>query len=172
MSRRFALDQNFPVPILNALRDYVGDAELVSVRDTDARLMTVEDWELLLWLHQRGEWDGLVTTDSGMLTLPHELSILVQTKLTLVVAEATGHDPLKATGLVLTHLPRICQLTTPQKAQVWALRATTQGHRDPWEHLALIAKRAGKATGEIFAHHRLSSADLRRDPLQPRTRSS
>lgn len=170
MSRRFALDQNFPVPILNALRDYVGDTELVSVRDIDARLATIEDSELLLWLHQRGDWDGLVTTDSGMLKLPRELSTLIQTKLTLVIAEATGHDPLKATGLVLTHLPRICQLTTPSKAQVWALSATTRPHREPWEYLGLIAKRARSSTGELFDRHKLSSTELRRDPLRPRAR--
>jgi hypothetical protein len=51
----------------------------------------------LLALHQRPEpWDGLITTDSAILNQGPELVALIQTNLTLVVALASGHDPVKA----------------------------------------------------------------------------
>ncbi len=106
--RLFALDQNFPQPIVSALSEFMAEAELVALADIDARLADLDDWEVLLALHHHErEWDGLLTTDTGMLSLPRELAVLMQTRLTLVVAHAAGHDPLKATGLVLTYLPWI-----------------------------------------------------------------
>jgi hypothetical protein len=113
VSRRlFALDQNFPQPIVEALRSYMEEAELVSLASIDARLTDIDDWELLLALHHHDRpWDGLITTDTGMLSLARELAVLMQTGLTLFVAEAAGHDPLRATGLVLTYLPWVAAHT-------------------------------------------------------------
>jgi hypothetical protein len=106
MPRRFALDQNFPEPIVDGLADWLApDAELVPIRRIDTRMATLDDWEVLAALHSdKTVWDGLITTDAKMLSLPRELAVLSQTRLTLVVAEAVGHDPIKATGLVLAHL--------------------------------------------------------------------
>ena len=75
---RFALDQNFPTPIINVLREYLVEAELVSIRDIDSRMPTLADWEILLALHRDpAGWDGLVTTDSSMVKLPRELCVLL-----------------------------------------------------------------------------------------------
>ena len=106
MRRLLALDQNFPEPIVDALASFLAeDAELVPIRVVDARLTTVDDWQILHALHaHERRWDGLVTNDRNMLSLPKELSVLCQTKLTLVVAKAAGQDPIKATGLLLAHL--------------------------------------------------------------------
>lgn len=122
MPRRFALDQNFPEPIVDALAAWLRvDAELVPIRTIDSRMSTIDDWEVLHALHASVEpWDGLITTDAKMLSLPKELALLCQTKLTLVVAEAVGHDPIKATGLILAHIGRICDQTRPDRAQVAA----------------------------------------------------
>ena len=60
----------------------------------------------------------MITTDSSMLSLPKELSLLCQTKLTLVIAERSGHDPIRATGLLLAHIDGICRRSRPDKAQV------------------------------------------------------
>src|SRR5438270_13287405 len=102
MPRLFALDQNFPQPIVDSLREWLqDDAELVPIANIHPGMATLEDWEVLLALHTDGRsWDGLITTDANMLRLPRELTVLCQTKLTLVVAVAAGHDPIKATGLV------------------------------------------------------------------------
>jgi hypothetical protein len=167
--RLFALDQNFPQPIVEVLRDYMVEAELVPFDAIDARLSVLDDWTVLLALHHHARpWDGLITTDSSMLRLPRELSVLMQTKLTLVVAEAAGHDPLKATGLVLTHLPGICKRTRPDRAQAWVLRAAQRPHDDPWSLLGLIAAHQGSTAEALYAESRLPPADLRRDPLAAR----
>jgi hypothetical protein len=71
----------------------------------------------------------------------------VSDKLTLVVAEGAGHDPVKATGLVLAHLPGICVKTDPDVPQLWVLRAVTQAHEKPWERLRRIAKHQGTLQG-------------------------
>src|SRR5437588_890465 len=123
MARLFALDQNFPLPIVDSLREWLAaDADLVPIADVHSGMATLEDWEVLLALYtdKRG-WDGLMTTDSSMLSLPRDLSVLCQTKLTLVVAVAAGHDPIKATGLVFAHISNICARTRADTAQGWRL---------------------------------------------------
>jgi len=55
----FALDQNFPQPIVNALARYQQHAELVPVWEIDPRLSNLDDWELLLALHHHERpWGG------------------------------------------------------------------------------------------------------------------
>ncbi len=61
----------------------------------------LDDWELLLALHHHADaWDGLITTDSSILNQGPELAALIQTRLTLVVAMESGHNPVKASGLL------------------------------------------------------------------------
>jgi hypothetical protein len=95
LPKLFALDQNFPQPIIDALNDFIPEADLVPLRDVDPLLVAdIDDWQVLLALHQHVRpWDGLITTDSGMLNLPREMAVVRQTNLTLVVAEGAGHDP-------------------------------------------------------------------------------
>jgi hypothetical protein len=164
--RLFALDQNFPQPIVETLREFMTEAELVAVGDIDARLTDIDDWELLLALHHHErDWDGLITTDSGMLAMPRELSVLMQTGLTLVVADAAGHDPLKATGLVLAYLPWVAAHTEKDRPQVWVLRAANRPHDDPWEWLAKVAGRRGTTAAALFDEAKLAEAELGADPL-------
>ncbi|MDP9262464.1 MAG: hypothetical protein M3O89_10875 [Actinomycetota bacterium] len=167
MPRRLALDQNFPEPIVDGLADWLAsDAELVPIRRIDDRMATLDDWEVLLALHSdNSEWDGLITTDAKMLILPRELAVLCQTKLTLVVAEAVGHDPIKATGLVLAHITRICEQTRPDTAQVWRLRTSTKPAEDPWSFLERVAERRDTDAQALYSSERLSKAKLRQSPL-------
>lgn len=166
MPRRFALDQNFPQPIVEVLREFMTEAELVAVGDIDARLTEIDDWEVLLALHHHPvEWDGLITTDMGMLSLPRELSVLLQTKLTLVVAAASGHDPLRATGLVLTYLPWIAVHTQRDAAQVWVLRSGNKPHEDPWDWMTRLAERRGTTAAALYDQEKLSADELASDPL-------
>ena len=119
-----------------------------------------------LALHfDNSEWDGLITTDAKMLSLPRELAVLCQTKLTLVVAEAVGHDPIKATGLVLAHITRICEQTRPDTAQVWRLRTSTKPAEDPWIFLERVAERRDTDAQALYSSERLTKAKLRRSPL-------
>jgi hypothetical protein len=101
MPRLFALDHNFPQPIVAVLSEFQTAAELVRVDAIDARMADLDDWELLLALHHHAEpWDGLITTDSSILNQGPELATLIQTKLTLVVAMEAGHNPVKVLGAV------------------------------------------------------------------------
>jgi hypothetical protein len=68
MPRLFALDKNFPQPIVSVLADFQTDATLVPLDHINPRMSTLDDWELLLALHHHTEpWDGLITTDTSML---------------------------------------------------------------------------------------------------------
>ncbi len=170
MARLFALDQNFPQPIAKALGAYQPYAELVPVAQIDARLSDLEDWQLLLALHhQELPWDGLITTDSSMLNQARELATLLRTRLTLVVAMEAGHNPVRASGLVFAHLENVARRTDPRTAQVFTLRAANRPAEDPWaEHLAKLAARQGRGTGDLYAEALPDVAELARDPLENR----
>jgi hypothetical protein len=165
--RLFALDQNFPLPIVDVLSEFMAEAELAPIAEIDARLTDLDDWEVLLALHHDARpWDGLITTDSGMVSLPRELCVLMQTHLTLVVAEAAGHDPLKATGLVLAYLPWIANQTRPDTAQLWVLRTANRPAEDPWDRLERIAARRQTSVQALYNAERLTQAELNRNPLE------
>ncbi len=116
MPRLFALDKNFPQPIVSVLSDFQADATLIPLDRIDPRMSTLDDWELLLALHHHADpWDGLITTDTSMLAQGPELATLIQTKLTLVVAVAAGHNPVKASGLLFAYNA----LTTLRLRTVW-----------------------------------------------------
>jgi hypothetical protein len=132
MPRLFALDHNFPDPIVAVLSDFHADADLVRIDQIDPRMPDLEDWELLLALHlDPAPWDGLITTDSSMLNQGPELAALIQTNLTLVVAVESGHNPVKASGLLF--VPRRgLQADAPGHAaglDVETPRATRTGSR-------------------------------------------
>ena len=159
--RLFALDQGFPQNILEALRASVREAELVWIGKIDPALSTVEDWELLLRLSRHDRpWDGLITTDDSMLNLPKEMVVLHQTRLTLVVTESAGHDPVTATGLLLAHLPHICKETDRTKAQVWCLRTHRKPAEDPWVYLNSWAKRNRENPNNVYQRYRLRDEEL------------
>lgn len=51
MARLFALDQNFPQPIVKVLQDFQTDEELVPLGAIDPRMAELDDWQLLLAMH-------------------------------------------------------------------------------------------------------------------------
>lgn len=167
MPRLFALDHNFPTPIVEALQEFQFDADLVRIDAIDRRLALLDDWELLVALHQHErDWDGLITTDSNMLQLPRELAAMMQTKLTVVVAEDAGHDPIKATGLLFAHIGGIGKKTNPQIAQVWRLRTSTREAEDPWKLLSTVAEHQNVSATELRDGAWLSEEQLTADPLE------
>ena len=162
---RFALDEDFPDTILDALGLGVPEAALVPIRAIDTGLRRMDDWRLLLSLYHLREWDGLISTDSRMINLPREVSVLHQTKLTLVVVEKAGHDPIRAAGLLLVHLPTICRKTVPTVGQIWRLSAQTKNHDAPWDELKKIAAHRSIGVQSLYRESKLSEALLRR-PLK------
>jgi hypothetical protein len=162
----FALDQNFPEPIITALDKFIPEAELVPLREVDAQLAEIDDWEVLLALHHHPrEWDGLITNDHRMLNLPREMAVLRQANLTVVVAHDSGHDPIKATGLLFTHLGYIARSTRPDEAQVWELQARNRPGNDAWHYLERIAGHRSIDTDALWDESRLTNAEFARDPL-------
>ncbi len=128
----------------------------------------MDDWEVLLSLHHHVRtWDGLITTDSSVLNLPREMSVVRQTNLTLVAVHDAGHDPLKASGMLLAHLPYICTQTTPAEGQYWLLRTRNRPGRDPWEGLEQIARHQHRDVDELWEESKLTMSELAEDPLNP-----
>jgi hypothetical protein len=166
---RFALDENYPTPLIAAVGDYFEGVELVSVREIDPRLQSMDDPDLLLALHHDpGRWAGLITTDTGILRQPRSLDIIRQTQLALVVARSAGHDPLVATGLVLANLPAICARLQESPGGVFELVKQRVVQGKPAELFAELAKRSGSSPTSFRQQHGLSSADIARDPLSRR----
>ena len=102
-----------------------------------------------------------MTTDEMMLSDAKLLAALLQTRLSLVIAAASGHDPLKAAGLLLTHLPSICKRTDPTTAQVWNLTAAERRPEDPWAAMTRLAQRRRVQADKLYSEHRLTDQELR-----------
>lgn len=166
MPRLFALDHNFPAPIVDVLAEFQTDARLVRVDQIDRRMPDLDDWELLLALHLHDEpWDGLITTDSSILNQGPELAALIQTRLSLVVAIESGHNPVKASGLLFAYLGGISTRTRPDKPQVWTLNALNHLHREPWTFLERFADHNNRTTDDVWTEFKLTPEQLADNPL-------
>lgn len=157
---RFALDQNFPDPLLATLAEILPFVELVPIRAIDATFARLDDWELFVALHRAGTWDGLITNDDSVLALPKEMTILSQTALSLVVAKGEGDSPVRAVGALLCHLHHICHQSQSDRAQIWLLRVKQKNHETPREFLERIAERERTTVEALLRVHRLPTQDL------------
>lgn len=169
-ARRFALDQGFPVPIVRCLQEYMPSiVELTHLPDLDPRLSRdLADWEVMLALHNwQPRFDGFIAVDSSMLDQPKEMCVLNQTRLTLVVAEKAGHDPLIATGLLLTYLPRIAKNDNRRKGQIWRLKTSQSPalHQTSGQHLNAMAENRGERVTHLLRDHKLTPQQLATNPL-------
>ena len=147
----FALDEGFPQTIFEVARLLPG-VELRPIREVDSRLVgNSDDWAILLRLYQHPDpFDGLITTDAHMHELPKEMTVLHQTRLTLVQVLDAGNDAVRATALVLLHLPYIVQEIRSDKPQHWPLRPP--GRK--------AANRAIDALGSIATKQKVSTQQL------------
>jgi hypothetical protein len=161
--RLFALDHNFPQPVLAAFADALPQAELVAIREIDPTFAELDDWELMRELHGHARrWDGLITNDDAMLSLAKEMTVLSQTGLSLVVAKGQGHNPIRAVGVLLCHLAHICHHTVPGTAQIWNLRVAQKNHDDVSDYLEKIAVKTKTSVARLVADNRLPAGELRR----------
>ncbi|MBK9369479.1 MAG: hypothetical protein IPN01_24825 [Deltaproteobacteria bacterium] len=161
MRPRLALDQNFPVPIIKALQDSIVEVSLDPIYEIDPRLSRLDDWALLVALKNHpAQYMGLITTDARMLDQPRELAAMLQTGLSMIVAVGAGHDPLRATGLVLTHLPRIAALLKAHTPQIWRLNAHTPKPDTPRELIQALASKQKTSFPELFNSVKLTESEL------------
>jgi hypothetical protein len=158
---RFALDQNYPATVIAAFGAMIPGVELAAVTSIDPHLAEMDDWELLLSLGQRRPaWDGLITNDDAMLALPREMTVLAQTRLTLIVAKGEGDSPVRSIGLLLAHLHHICHHTVRDRAQVWRLSVAQKNYDEPRMYLERIAEKAGMTFDELWRTYKLTSKEL------------
>jgi hypothetical protein len=146
----FVLDQNFPwqatglswPPSIRVTP--LAQAEPALIRDVD-------DWQIFLALHRRGDVDGFITNDAELLALPTEMSVLARTRLTLVVTAGEGHRPIEATGLVMVYLRQIStQMSGAPQIFLLRPRAASAMRRTPFDELAAIGKRRGVGAHQII----------------------
>jgi hypothetical protein len=162
----FALDHNYPAPIIKRAKPFLAEVELVSIGEIDPSLPGYEDWELLLTLHHHSrDWDGIISNDTSMLEQERELAVLGYTHLSLVAPVAAGHDPIRSTGLVLAHIEEIAARTTPRKPQVWRLAHRAGRGHHPDRFIAKLAEKAGLDPIDLRKQAMPSRKTLTTDPL-------
>src|SRR5579863_8853343 len=115
----FALDQNFPEPILGAFDRWLPDVRLVPIKALDHRFPDYDDRPLLLALEALPGVEGLVTNNYKMLRSPSEAAAICATHLTVIAVEGHGDDAARASGAILLDLPGIMHRRTPGKAEVF-----------------------------------------------------
>ena len=168
--KRFALDQNFPVPIVAALSEYMGHlATFTSVRDIDKSFAETDDWELLHKLaNHEGKWSGLITNDGSMVSLAREMAIVKSTGLMLIIARGQGSNPVKSTGVLFAHIGRICNDKGQSGKTIWNLGVGAAKPTSPEHYLGKIARHAKMTYAEIYAREMAAAEIILRDAASPR----
>ena len=133
---RLVLDQNFPTPLINAVRPYLPTTlDVMHLHGIDPRMSDLDDRSLIIALHQAG-WDGLIANNYKMLDVPAEVAAIVKSKLTVVAVEGLGHDPIRAVGALLLELPGIGARLRPRRSNVLRLTYRHSQPRDAWEYFS------------------------------------
>jgi hypothetical protein len=152
---KFALDQNFPVPLVNAMADFIPpDLELLHVHKLDPAFSELSDADLILALSAQGI-DCLITTDYHMLDDPQTVAAMVAAKMNVIVVESAGHDPLRASGALFLELPGIAGRLAGREGQViYIPKYKPRVPRPAWNYLTEIASKHDTTAGELFKEHR------------------
>lgn len=157
---RLALDQNFPTPLINAVRAYLpSNLGLQSLHEIDPRLSDLDDRPLIIGLHQLG-WDGLITNNYKMLEVPTEIAAIVTTKMIIIAIEGLGHDPLRAVGALLLELPGLPDRLRPRTSNVFRLAYRRRPPEDAWTYLQRAADRVGQQADQLWRRVRVSGDEL------------
>jgi hypothetical protein len=145
---RFALDHNFPVQIISDL--WPPSIELIRFGDIDPRMTEWDDWQIILELDRRGGYDGLITDDGDMLAERSPMVALSRTSLSLVIADAAGHQPIKAAGLLMIYLQAIIT-NRPAGPSIFVLSVDEVGRkkRDIYEYIRRIARQENVAEQDL-----------------------
>ncbi len=157
------LDHNFPWQVTNL--PWPEHLRLTRLADYDANLTQhYDDWQVLDALNHRGDVDGFITNDANILQLAREMVVLSGTRLTLVVADGVGHDPIRATGLVMLYLGQIVHRLSP-RAQIFTLRPGDLGRyqSSPAKQIDRLADHRNITPPELIAREREQLAAFRRD---------
>jgi hypothetical protein len=144
----YVLDQNFPALAVSAT--WPPGLVVRALASVDAQLIAdTDDWEVLMELDARGDVAAFVTNDARILDSAREMVALQACRLKLVVTDGVGHDSLKATGLLLVHLPDIAR---DEASAPMAYRLRPTGSRTP--------QRPGQLLNRIAARRNISPNEL------------
>lgn len=138
--------------------------ELVYLEDLDARLREADDWRVVLGVRGAG-LDGLVTNDGNMTEEPRVLPALKATRLTLVIVESLGHDPVRATGALLLDLPGIAKRVGASGPAIFRLRHRVPDPTPVPDALAKRARKIGMTVPELLREEGIRPAELL-DPFE------
>lgn len=164
---RLALDQNFPTPLINAVRTYLpAGLDLESLHQIDPSLSDLDDRPLIIALKQLG-WDGLITNNYKMLDVPTEIAAIVRTKMIVIAVQGLGHDPLRAVGALLLELPGLTDRLRPRASNVFRLVYHRRPPEDGWRYLERAAERLGQEADQLWRRVRVSDDELA-TPVVPR----
>jgi hypothetical protein len=146
----FVLDHNFPVAAVT-LPWPPNLLQVTALRDLDPRLTRgFQDFQIIQALDKRGDVHGLVTNDARILNLSPEMVALSRSRLTLVVTDGVGHDPLRALGLIMVYLQAIA-LKAVAQSQIFVLKPGQLHSQTPWEKINGIARHRHVHREDIIA---------------------
>ena len=153
------LDHNFPEPILNNLRDFITEVNLIPLRRIDDRLPELDDRRLLIAIHQLG-FPGIVTSNYKMLQNPRELAAVIAPEICVFAIEGVGHDPIRATGALLLDLPSAVRGMEAGRRGVFWLRPRSPQPQDPNELFNRASQRRDESPKELFDQVRVTAEEL------------
>jgi len=162
---RLALDQNFPVLVLNAT-SLLPEVEIAPLYQIDPRLSDLDDRRLMIALHQLG-WRGLITNNYKMLWVPSEIAAAVKTKSVIFAVEGVGDDPLRATGAVLLDLPAAVRRVRSGKAQVFRVNPRGPQPVEAWEYFRQAAERRKVDASVLYEQVKVTDEELNTLILRP-----
>ena len=162
---RLSLDQNFPEPILDKVKPWMGDIQLEPLRRIDNRLTVLDDRKLLIALYQLG-FEGLVTLNYKMLRNPAELAAVLKTNLTVFAIEGLGSDPIRATGSLLLNLQPAVKAVRSGKTGVFWLRPRAPQPQAPWKLFQQAAKNCKVDPTKLYTDLKVSESEFETTILQ------
>jgi hypothetical protein len=146
----FVLDENFPWFVAGF--KWPPSVRVSRLRDVDPTLLgPSDDWQILLALHRRGDVDGFITNDAKMLLLPTEMVALMRTRLRLVITDGVGHEPIRATGLVMTYLEMIARQAADDRPHIFVLRPGPLRPVSPGAQIDKIALRESLPPNQVIS---------------------
>lgn len=138
------LDENFPEPLVAAvLQVATPSLQLVSWKSVGGQVGGLADAALVRELARLG-YNALVTCDYHMLTNPEVLREMKQTNFTVIGCKDVGHDPVRATGLLLYNLEHISVHYRVDAPQPWLLASKQSSPRDFHKHMTDLETKLGR----------------------------
>jgi hypothetical protein len=141
------LDENFPEPLVAAvLQVATPSLTLQSWKSVGSQVGGLDDASLVDRLSQFG-YNALVTCDYHMLNNPEVLAAMKRTNFTVIGCKDVGHDPVRATGLLLYNLEHISRHYRSGAPQPWLLASRQSSPRDFNKYVSELESRLGRKLG-------------------------